>query len=165
MTSASLAAAFSSSTTFFLLGRISYSTANPCCVSTPPITWASFPSFLFLGFLGRSRTWPMDAFTWKSRPRYLLIVFALAGDSTMTRFLATLGLLGPTTHEQCPRQALYLPLQLQLAQPLQQLRHGHAAPLLELVQAERRVLSECVQQRLAGRRGPGGAAHPQAVGP
>ena len=31
----------------------------------------------------------MEAFTVKSLPRYLLIVFALAGDSTMTRFLAT----------------------------------------------------------------------------
>ena len=31
----------------------------------------------------------MEAFTEKSFPRYLLIVFALAGDSTITRFLAT----------------------------------------------------------------------------
>src|SRR5215217_2547243 len=36
---------------------------------------------------GRSRTCPMDAFTMKSSPRYLLIVLALAGDSTITRFL------------------------------------------------------------------------------
>src|SRR3954466_3497001 len=36
---------------------------------------------------GRSRTWPMDAFTTKPSPRYLLIVLALAGDSTMTRSL------------------------------------------------------------------------------
>src|SRR5262245_54163544 len=136
MTSASLAAAFSSSTTFFLLGRISYSTAKPCCVSTPPITCVSLAPFFFLGFLGRSRTCPMDAFTWKSRPRYLLIVFALAGDSTMTRFLATLILtpLGPA-YEERARQALHLPLQLQLPQPLQQLRHRHAAALLQLVQA------------------------------
>src|SRR5439155_12605198 len=34
---------------------------------------------------GRSRTCPIDAFTTKSSPRYLLIVLALAGDSTMTR--------------------------------------------------------------------------------
>ena len=37
---------------------------------------------------GRSITWPTEAFTVKSRPRYFLIVFALAGDSTMTRFFA-----------------------------------------------------------------------------
>ena len=75
--SASLAAAFSSSRTFLRVGSISYSAAKPFLTSTP--------SF----FLGRSRTWPMEAFTGKSFPRYLLIVFALAGDSTITRFLAT----------------------------------------------------------------------------
>src|SRR5437660_661762 len=36
--------------------------------------------------LGKSRTWPLLAATSKSGPRYLLIVFALAGDSTITRF-------------------------------------------------------------------------------
>src|SRR5947209_2427922 len=45
--------------------------------------------------LGKSRTWPLLAVTSKSAPRYLLIVLALAGDSTMTRFFffraATLG--------------------------------------------------------------------------
>src|SRR5512138_501449 len=35
----------------------------------------------------RSRTWPYEARTWKSLPRYLLIVLALAGDSTMRRCL------------------------------------------------------------------------------
>src|SRR2546425_934579 len=35
--------------------------------------------------VGRSRTWPLLATTSKSSPRYLLIVLALAGDSTMTR--------------------------------------------------------------------------------
>src|ERR1051326_2347641 len=35
----------------------------------------------------RSRTWPYEAMTSKSLPRYFLIVFALAGDSTMTRFI------------------------------------------------------------------------------
>src|ERR1041385_4022938 len=39
-------------------------------------------------FLGRSRTCPMEAMTLKSRPKYLLIVFAFAGDSTMTSALA-----------------------------------------------------------------------------
>ncbi len=28
--------------------------------------------------------WPMEALTLKFRPKYLLIVFAFAGDSTMT---------------------------------------------------------------------------------
>src|SRR5262249_44099102 len=36
--------------------------------------------------LGRSRTWPLLATTSKSGPKDLLIVRALAGDSTMTRF-------------------------------------------------------------------------------
>src|SRR5574341_1335123 len=44
----------------------------------------------FLG--GRSRTWPMEAFTRKSLPRYLLIVFALAGDSTITRDFESLAI-------------------------------------------------------------------------
>src|SRR5437660_11897405 len=35
--------------------------------------------------LGKSRTCPLLAATSKSGPRYLLIVRALAGDSTMTR--------------------------------------------------------------------------------
>src|SRR5438874_5654559 len=36
--------------------------------------------------LGKSRTCPLLAATSNSEPRYLLIVRALAGDSTMTRF-------------------------------------------------------------------------------
>src|SRR5947209_599309 len=47
--------------------------------------------------LGRSRTCPLLATTSKSSPRYLLIVRALAGDSTITRCFffraATAGLL------------------------------------------------------------------------
>src|ERR1700761_7442980 len=35
-------------------------------------------------FLGRSLMWPTEASTVKSFPRYLLIVFAFAGDSTIT---------------------------------------------------------------------------------
>ena len=34
--------------------------------------------------VGKSRTWPTLDLTMKSEPRYLLIVFAFAGDSTMT---------------------------------------------------------------------------------
>src|SRR5262244_1642495 len=45
----------------------------------------STPSLLF----GKSLTWPSEAFTTKSLPRYLLIVLAFAGDSTITSdFLA-----------------------------------------------------------------------------
>src|SRR6185295_2266813 len=41
----------------------------------------STPSLLF----GRSRTWPLEARTSKFGPRYLPMVRAFAGDSTMTR--------------------------------------------------------------------------------
>src|SRR5690242_14667528 len=37
--------------------------------------------------LGRSITWPTEAFTTYPEPRYFLIVFAFAGDSTTTRVL------------------------------------------------------------------------------
>ena len=42
--------------------------------------------------LGRSHTWPKDASTLKSSPRYRLMVLALAGDSTMTSFMRFLSL-------------------------------------------------------------------------
>src|SRR5579883_1995360 len=45
-------------------------------------------------FLGRSLMWPSEALTRYCRPRYLPMVFAFAGDSTMTRFLAMM-LLDP----------------------------------------------------------------------
>ncbi len=41
---------------------------------------------------GRSRTWPKEASTVKPSPRYLLMVFALAGDSTTTT--SVMGTLG-----------------------------------------------------------------------
>src|SRR3984893_15012286 len=63
------------------------------------------PFFFFLGsssgirrpivFLGRSITCPIDALTVKSRPKYLLIVFALAGDSTITSERAILSFVTP----------------------------------------------------------------------
>src|SRR5262245_32935749 len=40
-------------------------------------------------FDGRSRTWPYEASTRYPGPRYLLTVFALAGDSTITMFIET----------------------------------------------------------------------------
>ena len=36
---------------------------------------------------GRSLTWPMEARTVKSAPKYLEIVFAFAGDSTINKFI------------------------------------------------------------------------------
>src|SRR3546814_4328639 len=65
-----------SSTCFAFFSIRSYRIRKPCSGSTAPS----------LGT--RSRTWPYDARTVKSLPRYLLIVLALAGDSTMRRFLA-----------------------------------------------------------------------------
>src|SRR5258706_16374895 len=59
---------------FFVSGMISYSGWKWFWTSTPR------------PFEGRSLMCPIEAITMKSLPRYLLIVFALAGDSTMTRF-------------------------------------------------------------------------------
>src|SRR5579863_4574483 len=50
-----------------------YSVAKSLSVSTPRV------------LLGRSFTWPRDASTVKPAPRYFWMVFALAGDSTMTK--------------------------------------------------------------------------------
>src|SRR5258707_8896337 len=80
MAVAVLAVFFRSETIFLLLrffesGMISYSGWKLFCTSTPR------------PFEGRSLICPIEAITTKSLPRYLLIVFALAGDSTMTRFL------------------------------------------------------------------------------
>ena len=59
-----------------LLRSISwYFMAKPASGSTAP------------SFATRSRTWPYEASTLKSPPRYFSMVLALAGDSTMTRFL------------------------------------------------------------------------------
>src|ERR1700685_3730722 len=68
----SFAASRRSSSVFSLPAMVTYSGLNPCSMSTP--------SF----FCGRSRTCPTVALTRYPRPRYLPIVFALAGDSTMT---------------------------------------------------------------------------------
>ena len=58
--------------------RVSAAAAARAFTSTP----SPFP------LTGRSRMWPMLDFTTKSLPRYLLMVFAFAGDSTITRFFA-----------------------------------------------------------------------------
>src|SRR5690606_20333908 len=106
MVSASLARRRNSSTTFSLPGRISYRAFQPCSGSTPMRvnSWrlafslgdsagvspaAALPrlagSLLAVEpLVGRSRIWPMLDFTTYWLPRYLLMVLALAGDSTMT---------------------------------------------------------------------------------
>src|SRR5213076_1597091 len=92
MASASLAVFFRSATIFllfrfFVSGMISYSGSKLFSTSTPsPLE-------------GRSLICPIEAFTMKSLPRYLLIVFALAGDSTTTRFFAITISLRPRTDE------------------------------------------------------------------
>ena len=69
--------------TFFRAGIATYSGLNPASTSTPSL------------FLGRSRICPIEATTRKPEPRYLLIVRALAGDSTMTNDFAILPLDSP----------------------------------------------------------------------
>src|SRR5688572_9652995 len=99
------------------------------------MTAPAFASFFFLGFLGRSRTWPIEAFTWKSLPRYLLIVFALAGDSTMTRFLASCCLpdLMMPDEERAGQTADDVP-QLQIGQTREQSARFKAAAGTQLLQ-------------------------------
>jgi hypothetical protein len=72
MRSAFLAAVLSSLTTFALPLIWMYEGSKFFSMSTPSL------------LLGRSMMWPTDALTVKSLPRYLPMVFALAGDSTMT---------------------------------------------------------------------------------
>ncbi|MCY1432454.1 hypothetical protein D9M71_484540 [compost metagenome] len=94
--------------TFSLPGRISYLAFQPCSGSTPMRATSCLRAFslgdsagaspaaalprLAAGSLlalaeplvGRSRIWPILDFTTYSLPKYLLMVLALAGDSTMT---------------------------------------------------------------------------------
>src|SRR5258707_15317149 len=64
------------------LGSTSHIIRKFCSGSTDP----------FLA--GRSRTWPNEARTSYEEPRYLLIVLAFAGDSTMTIFMSFQWLTG-----------------------------------------------------------------------
>src|SRR5690606_38180396 len=106
MVSASLARRRSSSITFSLPGRISYLAFQPCSGSTPVRANSGRLAFSFADsagasaaalqrlassllalaepLVGRSRIWPMLDFTTYWLPKYLLMVLALAGDSTMT---------------------------------------------------------------------------------
>src|SRR5215475_11981081 len=70
--SADFAASLISLTTFSLPGITSYVGSKLFSMSTPR------------PFFGKSLMWPTDAMTLKSLPRYLLIVFAFDGDSTIT---------------------------------------------------------------------------------
>src|SRR6476646_3229012 len=72
MVDAVLAAFLSSDSVLVLPLMVTYLGSNPCSTSTPSSR------------VGRSRTWPMVAFTSKPEPRYLPIVLALVGDSTIT---------------------------------------------------------------------------------
>ncbi len=71
-----LAIFFSLANTFSLPGITTRSVWKLFLMSTPSV------------FFGRSFTWPSDASTSYSLPRYLLMVLAFAGDSTMTNDFA-----------------------------------------------------------------------------
>src|ERR1700722_8244430 len=71
-----LAAAFNSAIIFFFPSISSYTGLKSLSTSTERF------------FFGRSFTCPSEAFTTNCLPRYLPIVFAFAGDSTMTRDFA-----------------------------------------------------------------------------
>src|SRR6266404_9059686 len=73
MWSAERASFFSLAKTFSFPGMTKYSVSKSFSTSTPRL------------LLGRSFTWPKEASTVNPLPRYFWIVFALAGDSTMTR--------------------------------------------------------------------------------
>src|SRR5580692_3169617 len=73
MASADAASFFNLARIFSLPGITTYSGSNSLSVSTPSV------------LLGRSMTWPIEASTVKPLPRYFSIVFALVGDSTITK--------------------------------------------------------------------------------
>jgi len=73
MLSADRASFFSLARTFSLPGMTMYSVSNSLSMSTPNV------------LLGKSLTCPSEASTTKPFPRYFWMVFALAGDSTMTK--------------------------------------------------------------------------------
>src|SRR5271157_6168300 len=73
MWSAERASFLSLARTFSFPGMTTYSVSKLFSRSTPRL------------LLGRSFTWPNEASTVNPLPRYFWMVFALAGDSTMTR--------------------------------------------------------------------------------
>src|SRR4026209_2531151 len=72
MADAPLAAVFRSARVLVLPLMVTYFGSNPFSTSTPSSR------------VGRSRTWPIVAFTSYPAPRYFPMVLALVGDSTMT---------------------------------------------------------------------------------
>ena len=88
----------------------------------------------------------------KSFPRYLLIVLALAGDSTMTRFLASVCLLPPlpdllmANEKGAGEPADHVP-QLQIRQTRQKRARFKAAAGAQLLQGNRSVPGEGAQAR------------------
>ena len=84
ISSQSFTAPFSSATTFFLPSDISYVGVN---VQPPAPSGTIFIAPLSLG---RSRMCPTELFTVNSDPRYFPIVFAFAGDSTISSFFMSL---------------------------------------------------------------------------
>src|SRR5438094_8660222 len=69
---------------------------NPLSMSTPIRDQGSALNAdgTSLAFRGSTRMWPIEDWTTKSRPSIPAIVFALAGDSTMTRGFGTGGRTG-----------------------------------------------------------------------
>src|ERR1035437_1787621 len=78
---ASLTASFNSLTSLAFSRGTTYLGAKSCSTSTP--------SWLF----GKSRTWPNEAMRLYDLPKILPIVFAFAGDSTITKFALLIALL------------------------------------------------------------------------
>src|SRR6185437_391115 len=94
MLSTLLASLRSRSITFSLPGiTINSGSKVPLVRSTPIL------------FFGKSLTWPTEASTIKSLPRYLLIVLAFAGDSTITSDLLILFLYNRNAYYQTRQPA------------------------------------------------------------
>src|SRR5579863_701614 len=81
---------------FFLPSMTSYFGRKPLSTSTAR------------SFLGRSLMCPSDAFTTNCLPKYLLIVFAFAGDSTITSAFA----ISPLVPLQDPPDGVLKPVRL-----------------------------------------------------
>src|SRR5437588_3310241 len=129
MSVASFAASFSCLMTFLRDGIDSYSSAKSSSTATP--------SLLF----GRSRMWPIDAMTLKSRPRYLLMVFAFAGDSTTTsafpiRSISTLA-RSVNPHESSAAHSRDFAAHFELEQTRQQFRRRQPRTLCDRVEIAR----------------------------
>src|SRR5262245_25863283 len=81
------------------------------------------------------------------------MVFALAGDSTMTRLLGnSASRLLPD--EERPRKTAYLVRHLELREPRQQLRCRPAAALLDLLDARRGIRAQRPQDTIDLEDGP-----------